>query len=135
MAADQTAKKIEPRYAPPMLATLVEEPFSDKEWIFEKKFDGERCLVVKRGKEVSLYSRNRKKLNGHYPELAEALKKQKKDFVVDGEIVAKNFSSLQKRMQRKVPDKKIPVALYLFDALNVQGVDLRKKTLIERKRL
>lgn len=134
MAADQTAKKIAPRYAPPMLATLVEEPFSDKEWIFEKKFDGERCLVVKRGKEVSLYSRNRKKLNGHYPELAEALKKQKKDFVVDGEIVAKNFSSLQKRMQRKVPDKKIPVALYLFDALNVQGVDLRKKPLIERKK-
>lgn len=134
MAADQTAKKIAPRYFSPMLATLVKEPFSDKEWIFERKFDGERCLVVKKGKEVTLYSRNRKKLNGYYPELAELLKKQRKDFVVDGEIVAKSFSSLQKRMQRKIPDKKIPVTLHLFDALNVQGEDLRKKPLLVRKK-
>jgi ATP-dependent DNA ligase len=26
----------------PMLATLVEEPFDDKEWVFETKWDGFR---------------------------------------------------------------------------------------------
>lgn len=134
MAADKTQKKIAPRFVPPMLATLVKEPFSDKDWIFEKKFDGQRCIVVKKGQDVTLYSRNRKNLNRAYPELVELLKKQRKSFVVDGEIVAKTFASLQKRMQRKVAEEKIPVALYLFDALNVQGEDLRAKPLLERKK-
>lgn len=117
-----------------MLATLVKEPFSKKGWIFERKFDGERCLVVKKENEVRLYSRNRKSLNEYYPELVAALKKQRKDFVVDGEIVAKSFASLQTRMQRKSAGKKVPVVLYLFDALNMQGEDLRGVELIERKK-
>lgn len=122
------------RYHSPMLATLVKEPFSRPNWIFEKKFDGERCLIVKKGEKVFLYSRNKKNLNTQYPELVNALKKQKKDFVVDGEIVAKSFSLLQKRMQRKTPIQKIPVVLHLFDILNAQGKDLRANPLIERKK-
>lgn len=33
-----------PEWLDPMLATLVEEPFSDDQWIYERKLDGERCL-------------------------------------------------------------------------------------------
>jgi bifunctional non-homologous end joining protein LigD len=32
----------------PMLATLVEEPFDDKEWVFETKWDGFRLITEKR---------------------------------------------------------------------------------------
>jgi ATP-dependent DNA ligase len=71
-----------------MLATLVDEPFSQEGWLFETKFDGERCLAVRDGAEVTLFSRNSKNLNEKYPELVQAFRVQKdKQFAVDGEIV------------------------------------------------
>ena len=41
-----------------MLATLVNEPFDSKEWVFETKWDGFRLITEKRGNNVSLWSRN-----------------------------------------------------------------------------
>ena len=57
----------------PMLAVLADEQFSDPEWIFERKFDGERALAVCDGTSVSLVSRNGKDISPSYPELVEAL--------------------------------------------------------------
>ena len=42
----------------PMLATLVEEPFSQKGWVFEEKYDGVRILAYKEGSKGTLLSRN-----------------------------------------------------------------------------
>jgi bifunctional non-homologous end joining protein LigD len=42
----------------PMLATLVNAPFDDKDWVFETKWDGFRLVTEKRGKIVRLWSRN-----------------------------------------------------------------------------
>ena len=58
---------------PPMLATLVDAPFSDPAWIFEPKLDGERGLASRTGERIELWSRNRKALGGTYPEIVEAL--------------------------------------------------------------
>ena len=41
-----------------MLATLVNEPFDEKEWVFETKWDGFRLITEKRGDAVRLWSRN-----------------------------------------------------------------------------
>jgi ATP-dependent DNA ligase len=41
----------------PMLATLVDEPFDDKEWVFETKWDGFRLITEKRDQTVRLWSR------------------------------------------------------------------------------
>lgn len=38
-------KKAQPGFVGPMKATLVHEHFSDPNWIFERKLDGERCLL------------------------------------------------------------------------------------------
>src|ERR1700730_7066785 len=97
-------KTPQPNWISPMLATLVDNPFSDKDWIFEKKFDGVRCLVFRKDKSLTLYSRNKIKINNSYPEIRDAFLKQKcKSFIVDGEIVAgegnlASFSTLQNRM-------------------------------------
>lgn len=56
-----------------MLATLVAEPFSRENWIFEPKLDGERCLTFHKRGNPRLLSRNEIELNGTYPELVEAL--------------------------------------------------------------
>lgn len=99
-------KKSQPDWTSPMLATLSKEHFSKEGWIFERKFDGERCLVFKNGRKVKLMSRNKKEINNHYPEVADAFEDQKHDFIVDGEIVAfdgnvSSFRKLQPRMVRE----------------------------------
>lgn len=127
----------------PMLATLSKEVFSDKEWLFERKFDGIRVLVLKKNHVVSLYSRNKNNINKSYPELVKAFEDLKQDnFLIDGELVALNkgvtsFSKLQSRMHMKCSekalDKKVRITFFVFDILQYQGWDLRKVPLIERK--
>jgi bifunctional non-homologous end joining protein LigD len=128
-----------------MLATLTDERFSDPDWIFERKLDGERVLVFRKHKRVRLLSRNKKLLNNTYPELVDAYKKQPNDsFIVDGELVAfqgriTSFSRLQGRM--KITDPKearnsgIAIYHYLFDLLFFDGYDTTHLPLRHRKAL
>ena len=134
-----------PEWVEPMLATLTKERFSDPDWIFERKLDGERCISFRSGSEVRLLSRNRKMLNNHYPEIATALSDQRcSDLVLDGEIVAftgtqTDFSRLQRRMQISDPTMArrsgIAVFYYVFDIIHLDGFDLTNLTLRDRKRL
>jgi bifunctional non-homologous end joining protein LigD len=72
-----------------MLATLTDHPFSRKGWLFEPKWDGERCLAFGDDHNLRLFSRNRKRLNEKYPEIAAAFRRQGiNSFIADGEIVA-----------------------------------------------
>ncbi len=138
-------KKASIRFISPMLATLVKNPFSSKDWIFETKFDGIRCIACKKGKKISLYSRNKKLLNSSFPEIEKALLKvSKKDFVIDGEIVTfdkrvTSFSKLQPRMHVKKPTAKlikdIKVNYFVFDVMIYNEKDLKKLPLIERKQI
>jgi bifunctional non-homologous end joining protein LigD len=135
----------QPVWFPPMLATLTDKPFSREGWLFEPKFDGERCLAFRRKGSVELLSRNRKLLNSKYPELAEAFEEQEAaSFITDGEIVAwengvSSFTKLQERMQVQNPSselrKKVPVCFQAFDLLYFEGFDLRQMGLRYRKRL
>lgn len=137
-----------PEWTAPMLATLVHETFSDPEWIYERKLDGERCLAFRGGEGgegVRLLSRNEKELNRNYPEIVEALEDQELDrFVVDGEVVAfegdvTSFSKLQPRMHLKSDqdprESGVTVYYYLFDALHLAGKDLTGLPLRRRKQL
>ena len=79
----------QPDWVEPELATLTRERFSDPAWLYERKFDGERCVAYRFGGQVRLMTRNRQEVNSTYPELDEALSAQGADnFVVDGEVVA-----------------------------------------------
>ena len=60
---------------------------SDK-WIHEIKFDGYRCIAVKRRDEVTLFSRHEKMLNKRFPAVVDVLTAVKGDFVRDGEVIA-----------------------------------------------
>jgi len=138
-------RRSRPDWVQPTLAVLHDEPFSDPEWIFERKLDGVRSLVFRGGRHVRLRSRNRKSQNVAFPEIVEAVRRQPcDDFVADGEIVAfrgdvTSFSRLQSRigLTRRDPARESGVAvyLYLFDLLHLDGHDLRRLPLRRRKAL
>ncbi len=130
----------------PMLATLVNKPFSDPEWLFEIKWDGVRALAFVRDARVELRSRTGASITDHYPELADLpARLNASDVILDGEIVALDergrgdFERLQQRMHVGRPPARLqqqcPVTYYLFDLLYCDGYDLRQCALIDRKRL
>jgi ATP-dependent DNA ligase len=81
LAAEAKARlrKRAPKWVAPMLATLTDERFSREGWLFEPKWDGERCLVFGRGRGLNLFSRNRCRLNEKYPEITAAFHRQRID--------------------------------------------------------
>jgi bifunctional non-homologous end joining protein LigD len=135
----------QPRWIEPMKAVLHDRPFSDPDWIYERKLDGERCLAYRSPQGVRLRSRTDKVLNNTYPELVEALERETSpEFVVDGEIVAfsgniPSFSRLQGRLGISDPDRArrtgIAVYYYLFDVPHLEGQDATRLPVRSRKRL
>ena len=136
----------QPNWVAPMLATLTDKRFSRPGWLFEPKWDGERCLAFRDGRHLRLLSRNRKQLNEKYPEITAALHRQEMNsFIADGEIVAfkKNgltsFAELQRRMQIARPPAdlllSVPVRFFLFDLLYLEHYDTRRVPLRYRKEL
>ncbi len=142
---DKLTKQDHPAWTPPMLATLTNDPFSDEDWIYERKLDGQRLLAFRNRQNVRLMSRNRKPNTARYPEVSEALLKMpSNDFIVDGEIVAfdgdvTSFSKLQPRMQIDDPEKArksgVAVFYYIFDLLHLDGYDVTRLPLRARKKL
>ena len=134
-----------PDWRTPTLATLTDKRFSDPQWIFERKFDGMRCLAFRDGERVRLLSRNRQPLNGTYPELVDALGAQHTTrFVVDGEVVAfegrrTSFARLQGRLGITDPEvaraSPVRVFYYVFDLLHLDGKSTTEVPLLWRKRL
>ena len=120
----------------PTKAILVDEPFSDPAWIYERKLDGIRCIAIKAKRRVRLRSRNDLSLNGRFPELVEALERDPaEDFAVDGEVVAfegsrTSFAKLARRAHERVR-----VYYYVFDLVHVAGHDVRRLPLRSRKAL
>lgn len=139
-------REVATRDQPFMLATLEERPFSGKEWLFEIKYDGVRALAGRRGDTVELFGRNGQAIAGRYPEIAAALRALPVGrFLIDGEIIAlgedgkPNFQRLQARMHVSNPRDveramaSVPVVGVFFDCLALEGHDLRRLPLLQRK--
>lgn len=128
-----------------MLATLHKRPFSDPEWLFEVKYDGFRCLICKAGERVDLVGRNGRLFNGSFPEIVAAVAGEPGDFTWDAELTVDDATGRPsfERLRRRAVTKSVksvaaasradPARLYVFDALSVDGKDLRALPLSERK--
>jgi bifunctional non-homologous end joining protein LigD len=137
-----------PRQIHPMLATLIDQPFNDAEWLYEVKWDGYRAIAFIEGGKVRLVSRNQNDLTEQYPEVADlGTETVARTAILDGEICAldeegrPSFSLMQRRTgglgrRRRGPDDRdIPLVYYVFDLLYLDGFDLRRVDLSERKRV
>ena len=136
-----------------MLATLIDKPFDNKEWVFEVKWDGVRAILFlhKTKGILKIVSRNGKTITHRYPEIIEPVKSSssaiincKESIILDGEIVVLNkegqpdFQSHQRRMNvDSIKDieklsHKMPATYYLFDILYIDGRNLQSLSFLER---
>jgi bifunctional non-homologous end joining protein LigD len=132
----------------PMLASVIERPFDDPNWLFEIKWDGYRAVSFIENGNVRLVSRNQNDLTHRYPELQDLPKfLQTKNAILDGEVVAvdeqgrPSFSLMQQRTgirqhgRQAAPRRDLPIFYYVFDVIYLEGYDLRRVKLEDRKRV
>jgi bifunctional non-homologous end joining protein LigD len=137
-----------------MLATLIDKPFDNKDWVFEVKWDGVRAILFlhKTKGLLKIISRNGKTITHRYPEIIEAVKSSsaiincKESIILDGEIVVLNkegrpdFQSHQRRMNvDSIKDieklsHKMAASYYLFDILYIDGRNLQSLSFLERRK-
>lgn len=129
-----------PGFVKPELATLVPAAPEGSRWLHEIKFDGYRIQAhVARGK-ATLYSRSGLDWTGKFGQsiIDDLVGTGVDEAIFDGEIVVENrsglsdFSALQEDLSEGRSDR---FAYYLFDLLYVDGQDLRRSALVERKKL
>jgi bifunctional non-homologous end joining protein LigD len=143
-APDATIPKGARRVAMPaqmtaQLATLVDEAPAGPGWLHEIKFDGYRMLCrIERG-QCQIWSRNGKEWTDAFPGIAKAAAKLPvRSAWIDGEIVmpgengATSFQALQNALSANAERS---LVYFAFDLMYLDGFDLRRVPLIERKRL
>lgn len=120
-----------------MLAKESVQAFSDKDWIYEIKWDGYRAIAEVNQDDVLMYSRNGNTFNNSYPVVAEALAALNIHAILDGEIVALNEEGTPsfQFLQHYDTDPDHPLRYYVFDVLEINGTDTKDLPLIERKKL
>jgi len=128
-----------------MLAETAKRSFDSPEHYFEPKWDGMRCIAYIRDRQVELQNRNLTIVTKSYPELQSVHENiRSRAAVLDGEIVVlkaglPSFEQLQSRfgvndpIQVKVLSKKIPTTYIAFDLLHLNGRDLIKQPLSDRR--
>ncbi len=128
-----------------MEALLVNRLPEGKEWRYEPKWDGFRCLAFKRRTTVTLRSKSGRPLERYFPDIVSMLENlTTKTFVLDGELLVKgahgySFSDLQMRLHPaasrvKMLAQKQPATFVIFDALETEtGTNVMSAPLSERR--
>lgn len=130
-----------------LASPIPDEPSSlggAEEWAFEWKWDGIRGQLIRRGGQTFLWSRGEELVNDAFPDVLASAADLPDGSVLDGELLAVDatgrplpFRSLQRRLQRKKPGKKIlsdvPVRFRAYDLMEFEGKDLREEPLRTRR--
>jgi DNA ligase-1 len=132
------------------MADSVAEALKDHDGktVFEYKLDGARVQIHKLGDEVRIFSRRLTDVTESLPEIVETARKniQAKEVILEGEVIAVDnlglsipFQHLMRRFKRvhAIEDmtEKIPVKLYLFDVLYLNGESLISLPYLQRRQI
>jgi len=140
-------QKSMPTVIHPMLATPIAKAFDNPDWLFELKWDGYRAVAFIEDERARLVSRNQNDLTKQFAELGSLPQFVKAErAILDGEIVAlddegrPSFSLMQQRTgfrpgKRRLAGREVPVIYYAFDLLYLDGFELRRVALEQRKQL
>jgi bifunctional non-homologous end joining protein LigD len=130
-------KSTQPKNLKPMLATLIDKPFDDPDWLYEVKWDGYRALAYLQKGKADLRSRNNNHFNEKFYPVHNALTQWPVNAIVDGEIVVVNEKGLSQfgDLQNWTSEADGELLFYVFDILWFNGVDLMELPLIERREI
>jgi ATP-dependent DNA ligase len=128
----------------PMEALLVEQLPAGEGWQYEPKWDGFRCIAVRDGGEVAMWSKSGKPLGRYFPEMLAMFARLKaKRFILDGELLietagAISFDALQARLHPAASriarlSVETPARFIAFDCLGAGSELLGDKPLAERR--
>lgn len=123
----------------PELARLREFPPEGRQWLHEVKWDGYRILAAIADGEVKLWSRNALAWNDRLPDIVQSLESLGLHSArLDGELIAldprghSDFNGLQQTLSGET---QLPLVYMLFDLPYLEGSDLSRVSLLERKAL
>ncbi len=119
------------------------EKIGDK-FAVEEKYDGERMQIHKTGKKISIFSRRLEDITHQYPDVVKYIKDEidAESVIVEGEAVAikdgelQNFQTLMRRKRKYDIEEfvqKIPVKIFLFDILYLDGNECMSKSYPDRR--
>ena len=125
-----------PDFIPPMECTAVADLPDDRaRWIYEVKLDGYRCCAVVHRGASRLYSRYGNPWPDRFAGIHDALATLR-DVTLDGEIVAVDRSGRPSFQElQNWQSTRHRIVFYAFDALHLDGRDLRALPIEERKRI
>lgn len=133
--------------ASPMLLEQVKKPFNNKNYIYELKLDGIRCLAYLDKNKTILYNRHGKEITYTYPELSSIHKQVKEKCILDGELVvlnndgSPNFFALQKRsllndkFKIEIESEKTKVNFVAYDIIYFKNKEITGLSLMNRKNI
>lgn len=125
-----------PGFISPALATKIDKVPTGERWIHEIKFDGYRVQLHMANDDIKVFTRRGNDWTERFRKIAaDAHLINAKSAIIDGEVVVPaadgttDFSVLQNELKGR-SDKIVMVA---FDLLYLNGQDMRKLPLLERK--
>ena len=130
----------------PMLIGVEREPFDSKEYIYELKLDGERCIAYLDKDKIILKNKRNVLMLPKVPELSDIHKNVNVRCILDGELAVikdgkPDFFEIQKRSMMSNPikidmaAKKYPACFTAFDILYYDDRQVTDLPLLERKEL
>jgi bifunctional non-homologous end joining protein LigD len=126
-----------PGFIEPSLASSIEKVPSGARWIHEIKFDGYRVQIHLANEAVTIFTRRGYDWTNRFKKIADdAWHIAAGSAIIDGEVVvpAHNGTTDFSVLQNELKGKSTKIALVAFDLLYLNGYDLRKLPLIERKK-
>ncbi len=137
----------ETKHISPMLIAENVPPFEDEKYLYEMKWDGERCIAYLDPSEgTELRNKRQVRMLPKVPELAEIHRQVKNRCILDGELMClvggkPNFEAIQRRSlmsnryKIELEAQRFPAAYVAFDCLYCDGEDLTMQPLTERKKI
>jgi bifunctional non-homologous end joining protein LigD len=125
-----------PGFIEPALATAIDKVPSGARWLDEIKFDGYRVQVHLANEAVKVFTRRGNDWTKRFRKIADdAWHIGAGSAIIDGEVVvpAKDGTTDFSVLQNELKGKSTKIVLVAFDLLYLNGYDLRKLPLIERK--
>ena len=119
-----------------MYALAIKNLPEGRDWLYEVKFDGYRCLAGRRSDGVTLWSRRGNLFTAQFPHIARACERLPADTLLDGEIVAVDengrvsFNLIQHHRSQAQA-----LLFYAFDVLICRGKSLLNVLLEERRKV